>query len=157
MNAQSFDAVALVTDLTGLLSELISVVSAENESLRALRPKEAMSLVERKDALSRSYVQAMNTLKNAGHDALAVVPGELRRGLAERAQTFDELAAENARLLKAATAANQKVMNAIAAAVNNRSPRTATYNSSGTSDGSIRCGGRTEALRPVSLTLDRML
>ncbi|MFO0997574.1 MAG: hypothetical protein U1F33_12915 [Alphaproteobacteria bacterium] len=141
----------IATTLIAVTSRLIDLMGREIELLRSMRPREIESLQADKAGLTRTYVEYVAQLQSEPSRLGAVEPivrDELRR-ITER---FEESVAENARALRAASEANNRLIKAIIEAAGQVETRHAGYTSTGTSPD--RQSGKA---RGLSLTVNQQL
>lgn len=141
----------IATTLIAVTSRLIDLMGREIELLRAMRPREIETLQADKAGLTRAYVEYVAQLQSEPSRLGAVEPivrDELRR-VTER---FEESVTENARALRAASEANNRLIKAIIEAAEQAQPRHAGYTNTGTT--ADRLPGKA---RGLSLTINQQL
>lgn len=141
-----------LNDLITITSRLIELLQRENDALRNRRTKEVHDLLDEKTALSRVYETRFNSFVEKP-ELLQQAEPTLREQLSGLAADVNELMQENAKLLRAAIEANQRVVDLIADAVRAQQPNAGTYNAGAVTntDGSNASGQR------IALSLDQVL
>ena len=115
-----------VEDMVVIGRRLAELLDKENAALRQRRTADVSALVDEKSKLSRAFESRFKGL--AEHpEELAKVGSELRQRLAGVGRTVEARAEENARLLRVALAAHDKVIQVIAEAVKSAQPGPRTY------------------------------
>jgi hypothetical protein len=111
--------VSMTDDLAGLLSR-------ETQALEAMRINDAVALRDDKARLTRRYRAAIEELR-AGRVSLREITQEERRRLSEAATRLGRVVTDNERALRAGRAAVERVVAAIARAVNAKERRSIAY------------------------------
>ena len=137
-----------IASLLRVASRLIVVMEQEIATLRAMRPRDIAALQTEKSALAAAYEEKVRDLA-LDPSMLAKVSGALQQEFADVATRFHEVLAENERALRAARAAQEKVLRAIVATVEKDRIKHVGYGV-----GANGIGGQRNSA-PLSLTLDR--
>ncbi len=134
----------LVTELKSVTYDLMSLLERETTELRSLTPGEYEQFLSEKSALSMQYEQLVVKLRSRG-DELRAMSDEERSELRALQTEFQEAARHNMATLQAAKETNERVVQAIVRAVNEKSKEDCTtYNRSAkTSKASLGGYGRT--------------
>ena len=134
----------LVTELKSVTYDLMSLLERETTGLRTLSRGEYEQFLSEKSALSMQYEQLVVKLRGRGEE-LRAMPEEDRTELRELQAEFQEAARRNMTALQAAKATNERVVQAIVRAVNDKAKEDCTtYNRSAkTSKASLGGYGRT--------------
>jgi hypothetical protein len=134
----------LVTELKSVTYDLMSLLERETTGLRELSRNEYEQFLSEKSALSMQYEQLVVKLRGRGEELRALDEDE-RAELRELQAEFQEAARRNMATLKAAKETNERVVQAIVRAVNDKSKEDCTtYNRSAqTSKASLGGYGRT--------------
>ncbi|WP_417586037.1 hypothetical protein [Nitrincola sp.] len=120
----------LVTELKSVTYDLMSLLERETTDLRTLAPAEYEQFISEKSALSMQYEQLVIKLRGRGEE-LRSMPEEDRAELRELQAEFQETARRNMIALQAAKATNERMVQAIVRAVNDKSKEDCTtYNRS---------------------------
>jgi len=140
---------ALATDMLKITSRLIGVLEREIEMLRTMRPSELLNLQEEKIVLTAAYEVQAKALQEtpAALDGIGpVLRDELRAAVA----TFRHTLAENERALHTAKQAADRVLQAIAEEIQNKTQGPASYTAQNGARAKLRVRGE-----PVSLSLNQ--
>ncbi|MHC8494649.1 hypothetical protein ACTU44_18295 [Thalassospira sp. SM2505] len=134
----------LVTELKSVTYDLMSLLERETTDLRTLSHGEYEQFISEKSALSMQYEQLVVKLRSRG-DELRAMPEEDRAELRELQAEFQETARRNMTALQAAKATNERMVQAIVRAVNDKAKEDCTtYNRSAkTSKATLGGYGRT--------------
>lgn len=144
-----------MSELLTVTERLVACIEREVELLRAMRPQDLAALQREKTALADAYEGHLRALRAvAAAEAADADDPALCDRLLRATERFRGALAENARTLKAAEAANDRVLRAIVDAVEQRRGRPAAYTATGASP---RAAGPAAAATPVSMALDRRL
>ncbi|MEQ8287429.1 hypothetical protein [Thalassospira sp.] len=120
----------LVTELKSVTYDLMSLLERETTGLRTLAPAEYEQFLSEKSALSMQYEQLVVKLRGQGEE-LRALPEEDRAELRELQAEFQEAARRNMIALQTAKATNERMVQAIVRAVNDKSKEDCTtYNRS---------------------------
>jgi hypothetical protein len=140
-----------IDGLIDIGSRLINLLGRETALLREMKIGEIADLQDEKLALTRAYEARMRAL-NKQDNGLTEVDQAIRDELRATVHRFEDAAKANAIAVRAAQEANQRLMQAIVDAVNERRSRADGYSANGHSTGTDP--------RPrdgVALTLDERL
>lgn len=134
----------LVTELKSVTYDLMSLLERETTELRSLSPAEYEQFLSEKSALSMQYEQIVVKLRGRGEE-LRALPEEERAELRELQDEFQKTARRNMTALQAAKATNERMVQAIVRAVNDKSKDDCTTytRSAQTSKASLGGYGRT--------------
>ncbi len=134
----------LVTELKSVTYDLMSLLERESSELRSLTSAEYEQFLSEKSALSMQYEQLVVKLRSRGEE-LRALSEEEREELRELQAEFQETARRNLSTLMAAKETNERVVQAIVRAVNEKSKEECTtYNRAAkTSKASLGGYGRT--------------
>lgn len=134
----------LVTELKSVTYDLMSLLERESTELRSLTSSEYEQFLSEKSALSMQYEQLVVKLRSRGEE-LRALSEEERAELRELQAEFQETARRNMNTLKAARETNERVVQAIVRAVNEKSKEECTTytRSATTSKASLGGYGRT--------------
>ncbi len=134
----------LVTELKSVTYDLMSLLERETTGLRSLTSDEHEQFLSEKSALSMQYEQIVVKLRGRG-DELRAMPEDVRAELRELQAEFQEAARRNMNMLQAAKATNERMVQAIVRAVNDKSNEDCTTytRSAKTSKASLGGYGRT--------------
>ncbi|MBX2831441.1 MAG: hypothetical protein KTR23_09720 [Rhodospirillales bacterium] len=130
----------LVTELKSVTYDLMSLLERETTGLRTLAPAEFEQFVSEKSALSMQYEQLVVKLRGRG-DELRSMPEEERAELRELQAEFQEMARRNMIALQAAKATNERMVQAIVRAVNDKSKEECTTYNRSAKTGKASLGG----------------
>jgi hypothetical protein len=106
------DARKLADSLMDVMSELLGVIERETELVRAGNLREALRLEEKKSDLSRRYMVAVETLKNA-QKYLSQVSPELLAALRRHHDTFRAMLQINLTVLATAHAVSEGIVRGV--------------------------------------------
>ena len=123
------EARKLAEDLIDVMSGLLGVIERETELVRAGDLREALRLEEQKSALSRRYMVAVETLKNA-QKYLAQVSPELLAALRRHHDTFRAMLQINLTVLATAHAVSEGIVRGVNTEIQ-RKNIPSTYTASG--------------------------
>jgi hypothetical protein len=134
----------LVTELKSVTYDLMSLLERETTGLRTLSAAEYEQFLSEKSALSMQYEQIVVKLRGRGEELRAMSEDE-RAELRELQAEFQEAARRNMLVLQAAKATNERMVQAIVRAVNDKAKDDCTtYNRSAkTSKATLGGYGRT--------------
>ncbi|MDG4718303.1 MULTISPECIES: hypothetical protein [Thalassospira] len=134
----------LVTELKSVTYDLMSLLERETTGLRSLSAAEYEQFLSEKSALSMQYEQIVVKLRGRGEELRAMSEDE-RAELRELQAEFQEAARRNMLVLQAAKATNERMVQAIVRAVNDKAKDDCTtYNRSAkTSKATLGGYGRT--------------
>ncbi|PKR58233.1 hypothetical protein [Thalassospira lohafexi] len=134
----------LIAELKSVTYDLMSLLERETTGLRTIARDEYEQFLSEKSALSMQYEQIVVKLRARGEE-LRELPEEERTELRDLQADFQETARRNMTVLQAAKATNERVVQAIVRAVNDKSKDDCTtYNRSAqASKASIGGYGRT--------------
>ncbi|BDW88013.1 MULTISPECIES: hypothetical protein [Thalassospira] len=134
----------LVTELKSVTYDLMSLLERESSELRSLTSAEYEQFLSEKSALAMQYEQLVVKLRDRGEE-LRTISEEERDELRELQADFQELARRNMNTLRAAKETNERVVQAIVRAVNDKSKEECTTytRSATTSKASLGGYGRT--------------
>ena len=134
----------LVTELKSVTYDLMSLLERETTGLRTLSAVEYEQFLSEKSALSMQYEQIVVKLRGRGEELRAMSEDE-RAELRELQAEFQEAARRNMLVLQAAKATNERMVQAIVRAVNDKAKDDCTtYNRSAkTSKATLGGYGRT--------------
>ncbi len=135
-----------MTDLLAITSRLISCMEKEIGLLQSMRPREMQALQLDKSSLACAYEAHILALRGAPAEN-AIVAKVLRDELSEATERFQSVLVENARALRAVKEVNDRVLKAIATAVEDSRGKPTGYTASGaTPTARRRAGGAALAL-----------
>lgn len=137
-----------VASLLRVASRLIVVMEQEIAILREMRPRDIAALQGEKSALAATYEEMVHNLA-ADPGMVARASDAVQQEFADVASQFHEVLAENERALRAARAAQEKVLHAIVSTIEKDRLKHQGYGA-----GTIGIGSRRSSA-PLSLTLDR--
>lgn len=120
----------IITDLIHVTGQLNSLLTQENEILKARRLGEIQGLQREKSALGSAYENLMRDLIS-DRDRLAGADPALRMELTEKTQIFNELAQENGRQIRAVQKINDNIIQIIASAATKEQRDTNLYSRKG--------------------------
>lgn len=143
-----------VSDLIALAERLSSLLAQETELLAAARTTEIGALQGEKAKLARAFETQVAKL-GRGSGALTQLEPSLKAALRRVMAKARDAIAENARRLRAARDANQKLINAIVKAVTDHNRKLDVYTASGSLSASVY-GGR-PVRKAVSLSINQQL
>ena len=146
------DATNRINDLIAITGHLVELMTQENAALRAKRPEDVATLLEKKVSLSRAYESRVQGLVEKP-DSLAQVDQALRQRLRGLAEKMHGLMEENARLLKVAIEVGRRVVESVSEAVKSSHPGPGTYSANG-AVGTPRNGA---APRNLAISVDQSL
>ena len=138
-----------VASLLHVASRLIVVMDQEIAILRAMRPRDIAALQDEKTTLAATYEEKVRDLA-ADPGMVARVSDALQQEFADIANRFHQVLAENERAIRAARAAQEKVLHAIVSTVERDRAEHVGYGVGANKTGSRRNSA------PLSLTLDRL-
>ena len=139
-----------VDDLIEVSVKLSEVLEQEVALLREMRPGEIEALQPAKQSMTASYERLTGDLRLSS--AFENLDRERKERLLSAAKRLDKLSGENAGALKAAMAANQKMMQAIFDAVRQEQGSSGTYRRDGRMHGDSPAGAP-----PIALSLNKTL
>jgi flagellar biosynthesis/type III secretory pathway chaperone len=139
-----------VDSLIRVASRLVAVMEQEIAILRTMRTRDIAALQEEKATLAAVYDGKVRDLAR-DPAVLARVSTALQQEFADVAACFHATLAENERAIRAARAVQEKMLQAIVAAVDKSRARHQGYGA----DAACAASGRKSD--PLSLTLDRRL
>jgi len=113
-------------ELASMTDDLANLLSRETAALEAMRIKDAVALKDDKMRLTRRYRAAIDELRT-GRISLRQISEEERRRLTEAAAHLGRVVAENEHALRAGRAAVERVVAAIARAINASERRAIAY------------------------------
>jgi len=119
-----------MTDLLIITSRLIGCMEKEINLLQTMNPEQMRSIQLDKTALADAYDAHIQALRNQHHDN-AVITVALRDELAEATERFRTVLNENARALRAVRDVNDRVLKAIAKAVQDTRGAPPSYTAGG--------------------------
>jgi hypothetical protein len=137
-----------IASLLRVASRLIVVMEQEIATLRAMRPRDIAALQTEKSALAAAYEEKVRDLAR-DPNMVARVSAALQQEFGDVAGRFHQVLAENERALRAARAAQEKVLRAIVTTVEKDRIKHVGYGIGASSIGAQRNSA------PLSLTLDR--
>jgi len=138
---------ASVDEVLHAAIDLINITSQETELLRMLRPNEIAPIMEEKARIASFYTDLLKKVDRR-RNAFADLPEDLKDEVRETSDWVKLIVGENARLLRAATDANERMLVAIKEAAEEKYGAEApTYTAKGAVSGPGRMG------RPVTVTL----
>jgi len=123
------DARKLAEELVDVMGGLLGVIERETELVRAGKVREAMRLEEQKGELSRRYMVAVETLKNA-QKYLAQMSPELLATLRRHHDTFRAMLQINLTVLATAHAVSEGIVRGVNTEIQ-RKNIPSTYTASG--------------------------
>lgn len=129
-------AVSKPEDMLVLVTELRSLLACENTALKGFNFAVVHDLQNRKQALTRAYLQLMLSLRKDPAQ-LADLSDDARATLKAAASSLTDVMTENAGLLKSRIDASNSFIGAVVGAVRDASRNEATYDDDGRMDGSI--------------------
>jgi hypothetical protein len=135
-----------VAELLAVTSRLIHCMEREVELLRGMKPLEVKEMQVEKIALADTYRAYAMALKEPGED-LASVSSTLRDELTEATERFQAAVQDNLRALRAMRDVNERVMQAIVAALDDKRASVTGYDARG----ALRKGRRTGPAEPASV------
>jgi flagellar biosynthesis/type III secretory pathway chaperone len=140
-----------VEALIRVASRLIALLEREAELLRAMKAGEIAGLQKEKNQLVVAYEEQVRALAATPEEFRRVAPA-LREEFALIAERFDSAMTENRRALSAATEAQNRFLQAVMTAVQEKQSSFRGYSAKGTI---YSTGARQAAASPVALSLDR--
>ena len=144
---------ATVESVIRVASRLIAVLEQEVELLRTMKVSALGQIQEEKMRLVASYEEQVSALA-AAPDTLRRIAPALQEEFAEIAERFDVAMTENRRALTAANEAQNRFMQSVVKAAEEKRASVQTY----AADGGLPPAYATKTgSRPLSLTLDRQL
>lgn len=120
-----------LSNLMSVTQRLCGIMERENKAIAAKRPQLVRGSLEEKQKLSKAYALLTQSLLQ-DTDALGELSETVRERIAENMRTLEGLSKINAKGLKVAAEANQRVMNAVADATRKVSQQDHTYGRQGT-------------------------
>ena len=146
------DLEATVDEVLDAAVDLIEITSHETELLFFMRPREISSLMERKQAIAGFYTDILRKLERR-RISFAELPHARQNEIYEIGEWVKLILGENARILRAAFEANDKLMTAIkTAAEEYYSPSIQNYSEMGSMVGR----NRMDSSVTVTLGLDEV-
>jgi hypothetical protein len=139
-----------MTDLLAITSRLIACMEKEIGLLQSMRPQEMKALQLDKSALAGAYEAHIMALRGAPTEN-AVIAKTLRDELAEATERFQMVLVENARALRAVKEVNDRVLKAIASAVEESRGKPTGYTATGAPPAARRRAGAAA----LALSLDQ--
>jgi flagellar biosynthesis/type III secretory pathway chaperone len=148
----------MVIELKSVTYDLISLLERETQGLRKLEIAEYEQFVSEKSALSMQYEQLVVKLRARGPE-LRQLPQDDKAELRDLQAEFQQAARRNMTALQAAKATNERMVNAIVRAVNDKAKEECTtYNRSGqTGKASIGGYGRPTSKPGTSYSVNETL
>lgn len=140
-----------ISALIEIAARLIALLGRETALLREMKIREIASLQQEKLALSRAYEARVRSLNEHG-EAIRQVEQAIRDELRATVSRFEHAAEANTIAVQAAQQVNQRLMQAIVDAVNERRGRGETYGADG-----HRLGADMRPREGVALTFDERL
>lgn len=140
---------ALATDMLQTTSRLIGVLEREIEMLRAMKTSEVLNLQEEKIVLTAAYEVQAKALQETPA-ALEAIGPVLRDELRAAVATFRRTLSENEKALRTAKQAADRVLQAIAEEIQNKTQGPASYSARNGPHGRPRATSE-----PVSLSLNQ--
>jgi len=143
---------AAVDEALDAAVDLIEIASHETELLFFMRPREIAPLMERKQAVAGFYMEIMKKLERR-RVSFANLSDHRKNEIREVSDWVKLIVGENARILRAAFEANEKLLLAIKqAAEEHYGPSVQMYSDAGTLSGK----GRMDSAVKVSLGLNEV-
>ncbi len=146
------DATNRIKDLIAITGHLVELMTQENAALRAKRPEDVATLLEKKVSLSRAYESRVQGLVEKP-DSLARVDQALRQRLRSLVEKMHGLMEENARLLKVAIEVGRRVVESVSEAVKSSQPGPGTYSA----NGAVGTPSNGTAPRNLAISVDQSL
>ncbi|MGP1396860.1 MAG: hypothetical protein ACTS3R_15235 [Inquilinaceae bacterium] len=137
-----------IEEMIGVVSRLVEVMSEEVDALRAMRARAISGLQSRKLLLTEDYERLARDLRD-DRAALETVDPILRGELTDVMERLQTVVEENETALRAVTAANEKLLQAVVSAVKAKQGLSTGYAAMG--------GGRAASQAAISLQLDERL
>jgi flagellar biosynthesis/type III secretory pathway chaperone len=128
--ATQADSSGRVSTLLTTMSRLIGVLEREIEMLRNMEPTAMQALQEDKIVLAAAYESQMQALAE-DPAAVADIEEELRSELRQTTSRFQDVLAENERMLRAARHATDRLLGAIAKSVQRQKTQQRGYSAIG--------------------------
>ena len=141
-----------LNDLIVIIGRLTEILRRENEALRLRRTKDVHSLLDEKATLSRVYETRYTGIAE-NPEVIANADMDLRERLLMASNEVQVLMNENARLLETAIAANRRVVDLIAKAVQDHQPSAGVYGA----HGATSRAGSNAAVQRVAFSVDQNL
>ena len=141
-----------LNDLIVITSRLAELLQRENDALRQRRPKKVHDLLDEKATLSRVYETRYAGLAE-NPEIIEAADMDVRERLLAMGKKVQSLMDENARLLETAIAANKRVVDLIARAVQDQQPSAGVYGAQGATS---RAGAKAAA-QQVAFSIDQNL
>lgn len=143
---------AAVDEALNAAVDLIEIASHETELLFFMRPREIAPLMERKQSIAGFYTDIIKKLERR-RVSFASLPDRRKEEVQEVSDWVKLVLGENARILRAAFEANEKLLLAIKqAAEDHYGPGVLMYSDAGTMSGK----GKMDSAVKVSLGLNEM-
>jgi hypothetical protein len=120
----------IATTLIAVTSRLIDLMGREIELLRSMRPREIETIQADKAGLARIYLEHVTQLQSEP-SRLNAVESIVRDELCRVTERFEEAVTENARALRAASEANNRLIKVIIEAAEQAQPQHSGYTNSG--------------------------
>ncbi|MCC9624124.1 hypothetical protein LPB41_20785 [Thalassospira sp. MA62] len=130
----------LVTEMKSVTYDLMSLLERETTGLRELSAADYEHFVSEKSALSMQYEQLIFKLRDRGEE-LRNMPDKERAVLRDLQAQFQETARRNMNTLQAAKATNERMVEAIVRAVNEKSSEECTTYTRGARTSKASLGG----------------
>ena len=148
----------LVAELKSVTYDLMSLLERESTDLRTIPRDEYEHFLSEKSALSMQYEQIVVKLRARGEE-LRELPEEERAELRDLQADFHETARRNITVLQAAKATNERMVQAIVRAVNEKSKDDCTTytRAAQTSKASLGGYGRTMNKNSSSFSVNETL
>ena len=146
------DATNRINDLIAITGHLVELMTQENAALRAKRPEDVATLLEKKVSLGRAYESRIQGLVEK-RDSLAQVDQALRQRLRGLGEKMHGLMEENARLLKVAIEVGRRVVESVSEAVKSSQPGPGTYSATG----AVGTPSNGAAPRNLAISVDQSL
>ena len=140
-----------VEALIRVASRLIALLEREAELLRAMKAGEIAGLQKEKNQAVAAYEEQVRALAETPEEFRRIAPA-LREEFALIAERFDTAMTENRRALAAATEAQNRFLQAVVAAVQEKQSSFRGYSAKGTV---YSPSARQTTASPVALALDR--
>ena len=146
------DATNRINDLIAITGHLVELMTQENAALRAKRPEDVATLLEKKVSLGRAYESRIQGLVEK-RDSLAQVDQALRQRLRGLGEKMHGLMEENEQFLKVAITVARRVVGSVSEAVKSSQPGPGTYSATG----AVGAPSNGAAPRNLAISVDQSL
>jgi len=140
---------AFVPALLNLMNELVQVMVQENDLIMTRNSHEHAQLLQRKQRLTIDYRASMKMLE-AQPDILKTLPEDIRRSLRTGANKLADVAQRNAKSLRSAIIATQRLLQNVIAMIKLEALPKTSYKNPKTAH--LQLGGYSPTCRPVSVS-----